>query len=166
MSRIEIKPATAADCPLLLSFIRQLADYEKLSHEVVADAAALRQSLFDGRPGAEAVIGHLDGEPAGFALFFRNYSTFLGRPGIYLEDLFVKPDCRGRGVGQALLKHVAREAVRRKCGRFEWAVLDWNQPAIDFYRKLGAVPLNDWTIFRVTGEALEKLGGEPVTKSA
>ncbi|MCP5523514.1 MAG: GNAT family N-acetyltransferase [Verrucomicrobiales bacterium] len=158
MGGIEIKSATAADCALLLSFIRQLAEYEHLSHEVVADETGLRESLFGERAGAEAVIGYLDGKPAGFALFFQNYSTFLARPGIYLEDLFVKPECRGRGVGQALLKHVAREAVRRKCGRFEWSVLDWNQPAIDFYRKLGAAPLNDWTIFRVTGEALERLG--------
>jgi GNAT superfamily N-acetyltransferase len=140
---IAIRSATPPDCALLLSFIRQLADYENLSHEVIADEAALRDSLFGERPGAEALIAHLDGEPAGFALFFQNYSTFLARPGIYLEDLFVKPDCRGRGVGEALLRHIAREAVRRRCGRFEWAVLDWNQPAIDFYRKLGAVPLND-----------------------
>ena len=163
MSEIQIRPATAEDAPLLLSFIRQLADYEKLSHQVVTDEATLRESLFGGQSGAGALIGLLDGEPAGFALFFQNFSTFLGRPGIYLEDLFVKTDCRGRGVGQALLKHVAREAVRRKCGRFEWAVLDWNQPAIDFYRKLGAVPLADWTLFRVTGEALERLGGEDAT---
>lgn len=158
MSRLEIRAATSADVPLLLGFIRQLADYEKLSHEVVTDEATLRASLFGGHSGAEALIGLLEGEPAGFALFFQNFSTFLGRPGIYLEDLFVKPECRGCGVGQALLRYIAREAVRRKCGRLEWAVLDWNRPAIDFYRKLGAAPLQDWTIFRVTGEALERLG--------
>ena len=160
MSAIHIRPATAADTPLLLDFIRQLADYERLSHEVVTDEATLRESLFGVPPAAEAVIGLLDEVPAGFALFFQNFSTFLGRPGLYLEDLFVRPEARGRGLGEALLRHLAGEAVRRRCGRFEWAVLDWNEPAIRFYRKWGAEPLSDWTVFRVTGDALRRLAGE------
>ncbi|MCP5528012.1 MAG: GNAT family N-acetyltransferase [Verrucomicrobiales bacterium] len=157
MGGIEIRPATAADVPLVLGFIRQLAEYERLTHEVVADEAILRESLFGARPAAEALIGTVDGVPAGFVVFFQNFSTFLGRPGLYLEDLFVLPEFRGRGLGKAFLTHLAGEAVRRGCGRFEWAVLDWNQPAIDFYRKLGAEPQGDWTIFRLTGEALRRL---------
>lgn len=157
MGGIEIRPATAADVPLVLGFIRQLAAYERLTHEVVADEAILRESLFGARPAAEALIGTVDGVPAGFVVFFQNFSTFLGRPGLYLEDLFVLPEFRGRGLGKAFLTHLAGEAVRRGCGRFEWAVLDWNQPAIDFYRKLGAEPQGDWTIFRLTGEALRRL---------
>lgn len=158
MSRIEIRPATEADVGLVLEFIRGIAEYERLAHEVVATEATLRESLFGARPAAEVVLGYLDGQPAGFAVFFHNFSTFLGRPGMYLEDVFVKPAFRGRGLGEALLRHVAREAVRRHCGRFEWAVLDWNEPAIRFYRKLGAAPKSDWTIFRMTGEALRQLG--------
>jgi GNAT superfamily N-acetyltransferase len=161
MNAIHIRPATVEDTPLLLGFIRQLAEYERLSHEVVADETSLRASLFGDTPAAEAVIGSLEGVPAGFALFFQNFSTFLGRPGLYLEDLFVRPDARGRGLGEALLRHLAQEAVRRGCGRFEWAVLDWNEPAIGFYRKLGAVPLSDWTVFRVTGDALLRLAEPP-----
>lgn len=155
---IAIRPATAADVPLLISLIRHLAEYERLEHEVAIDETVFRDSLFGPRPAAEAVIGTVEGVPAGFAVFFQNFSTFLGRPGLYLEDLFVLPEFRGCGLGKALLQHVAREAVRRRCGRFDWAVLDWNEPAIAFYRKLGAVPLTDWTIFRVTGGDLERLG--------
>ena len=137
---------------------RALAEYEKLSHEVVATEAALAQTLFGERPAAEVLLAEEGGRAVGFALFFQNYSTFLGKPGIYLEDLFVEPAQRGKGLGKALLQAVARLAVERGCGRFEWAVLDWNTPAIGFYESLGARPLNDWTVMRVTGEALRKLG--------
>jgi GNAT superfamily N-acetyltransferase len=155
--QLEIRTATAADVPLILEFIKGLAEYEKLAHEVVADEALLHEQLFGERPGAEVVIAYLAGEPIGFALFFHNFSTFLGRRGIYLEDLFVKPDVRGHGVGRALLGHLARLAIARGCGRFEWAVLNWNEPAIKFYESLGAKPMNEWTVYRVTGEALNKL---------
>ena len=158
---LTITPATAADIPLLLALIRALAEYERLSDQVSATEDRLRESLFGPRSAAEAVIGHLDGEPAGFALFFQTYSTFLGRPGMYLEDIFVKPECRGRGLGEALLRHLARVAVARQCGRFEWAVLDWNAPAIGFYRKLGADVLADWRICRVAGGALARLADGP-----
>ncbi len=155
---IEIRSATASDVPLLLTLIRQLAEYEHLAHEVVATEESLGAALFGPRPAAEALIGSLEGQAVGFALFFQNFSTFLGRPGLYLEDVFVQPAFRGRGLGEALLRHVAREAVRRNCGRFEWAVLDWNEAAIRFYQKLGARQLNDWRIFRVTDDALRRLG--------
>ena len=154
-----IRAAQAADAPEILRLIRALAEYEKLAHEVVATEDALRQTLFGAQPAAEVLLAEADGRPVGMALFFQNYSTFLARPGIYLEDLFVEPAFRGAGIGKALLRAVARLAVQRGCGRFEWSVLDWNQPAIDFYQSLGARPLDDWTIFRVTGEALRKLGG-------
>jgi GNAT superfamily N-acetyltransferase len=156
---IEIRTATAADAPLLLELIRELASYEKLAHEVVATEAALRETLFGPRPAAEALVATLDGAPAGFAIFFSNYSTFLARPGIYLEDLFVKPAFRRRGVGRALFVHVAKLAVERRCGRFEWSVLDWNAPAIAFYKSLGAVAMSEWTVFRLTGDALLNAGG-------
>lgn len=155
---IDIRPAGPGDAPLLLTLIRGLAEYEKLSDQMVATEEALDQTLFGPRPAAEALIATLDGVPAGFALFFQNYSTFLGRPGIYLEDLYVKPELRRRGVGRALFTRVARLAVERRCGRFEWSVLDWNEPAIAFYRSLGAVPLSDWTVFRLTGAALTQVG--------
>jgi GNAT superfamily N-acetyltransferase len=156
MARFEIRQATEADVPVILRFIRALAEYEKLSHKVVATEESLRRTLFGNPRFAEVILGYEDGEPVGFALFFHNYSTFLGRPGIYLEDLFVDPDRRGRGYGKALLAHLARLARDRDCGRVEWAVLDWNTPSIDFYKSLGAVPLDDWIIFRLTGEALER----------
>ncbi|MCG6947989.1 MAG: GNAT family N-acetyltransferase [Acidobacteria bacterium] len=155
--RIELRTATPDDVGLILDFIRQLAEYEKLSHEVVADEALLRQTLFGDRQVAEVVIASYDGEPAGFALFFHNFSTFLGRPGIYLEDLFVIPRLRGRGIGRVLLSHLAKLALERGCGRLEWWVLDWNEPAIRFYERLGAQEMDEWTVFRVTGDALEKL---------
>jgi GNAT superfamily N-acetyltransferase len=154
---IQIIPATERDVPLVLSFIRKLAEYEKLSDQMVATEELLRETLFGERRYAEVVIAYLTDEPVGFALFFHNFSTFVGRPGIYLEDLFVEPAHRGKGVGKALLIYVGKLAVERRCGRFEWAVLDWNTPAIDFYRSLGAVPLDEWTIFRVTGDALNRL---------
>jgi len=156
MARFEIRQATEADVPLILRFIRALAEYEKLSHKVVATEESLRRTLFGNPRFAEVILGYEDGEPVGFALFFHNYSTFLGRPGIYLEDLFVDPDRRGRGYGKALLAHLARLARDRDCGRLEWAVLDWNAPSIQFYKSLGAVPLDDWIIFRLTGKSLER----------
>ena len=141
----------------MLQFIKALADYEKMSDEVTASEAGLRAALFGPKPDAEVVIAWAGAEPAGFALFFHNFSTFVGRRGLYLEDLFVKPEWRGQGIGRQLLVHLARLAVERDCGRFEWAVLDWNEPAIQFYRGLGAHPLSEWTIFRVSGEALRQL---------
>lgn len=157
-----IRPATEGDAPLILALIRELAGYEKLAHEVTADEATLRRNLFgEGHRGAEAVIAEHGGEPAGFALFFHNFSTFLGRPGLYLEDLFVRPAFRGGGVGKALLAHLARVAKERGCGRLEWWVLDWNEPAIGFYRSIGAEAMDEWTVYRVTGEALDELAAGP-----
>jgi GNAT superfamily N-acetyltransferase len=154
---LAIRRATPADLPLIASLIRDLADYERLSHEVRFDEAMLERHLFGERPMAEVVIGEVDGMAQGFALFFHNFSTFEGRPGIYLEDLFVRPEARGCGLGRALLTHLAALAVERGCARLEWAVLDWNAPAIGFYRKLGARPLDDWTVMRVDGDALGAL---------
>jgi GNAT superfamily N-acetyltransferase len=157
MKEFEIKPACEADAPLLLSFIEELADYELLSHEVVATPEVLRESLFGEKSVVEAVIGYFGDEPVGFALFFHNFSTFLGRPGMYLEDLYVRPQHRGKGFGRALLAHLAKLTRERNCGRLEWAVLDWNKPAIDFYKKLGAVPMEGWTIYRLAGDALDEM---------
>jgi GNAT superfamily N-acetyltransferase len=157
---IEIRQANADDTPLILNFIRGLAEYEKLAHEAVATEEGLRATLFGERPQAEVILAFDDGEPVGFALFFHNYSTFLGKRGLYLEDLFVNPEARGKGVGRALLVELAKIAKARDCGRFEWSVLDWNEPAIGFYKSLGARPLDEWTVFRVTGEALDKLANE------
>lgn len=157
MSKIKIQNAKPEDVPLILSFIKELAQYEKLTHAVVATEELLQEYLFGPNPKAEVVIAYFDGQPAGFALFFHNFSTFVGRPGIYLEDLFVRESLRGKGIGKALLAHLAKIALERNCGRFEWAVLDWNSPAIEFYKSLGAAPIEDWTIFRVAGDALRKL---------
>jgi GNAT superfamily N-acetyltransferase len=157
VARAEIRPATEDDVPIILSLIRELAAYERLSHEVVATEGLLRESLFGERRGAEVLIACCKGAPAGFALFFHSFSTFLGRPGIYLEDLYVKPKFRGRGIGRALLAHLARLAKERGCGRLEWSVLDWNEPAIKLYKSIGAVPMDEWTVYRLTGEALETL---------
>ncbi len=154
---MKIRAASETDVPLILRFIRDLARYEKLEEKVVATEDGLRQTLFGNPRFAEVVFAEEGGVDVGFALFFHNYSTFLGRPGIYLEDLFVKPEMRGRGYGKALLAHLARLAHERGCGRLEWAVLDWNAPAIDFYKSLGAVPLDDWKIFRLIGEPLVRL---------
>jgi GNAT superfamily N-acetyltransferase len=156
-ANLSLRFATADDAGLLLDFIRQLAEFEKLRHEVVADEAALCESLFGERRVAEVILAFWDDEPAGFALFFHNYSTFLARAGLYLEDLFVVPALRGRGIGQILLRTLARIAVKRGCGRFEWSVLDWNVDAIRFYERLGAKPMTGWTTYRVTGEALDEL---------
>ena len=157
MSDIRITPATEQDAPVILEMIRGLAEYERLSHVVVATEEQLRKTLFGERPGAEVLLAHWDGELIGFALYFPNYSTFLAQPGIYLEDLFVKPHARGKGAGRALFVELARIAVERGCGRVEWAVLDWNEPSIRFYEKLGAVPLDEWTTFRLTSEPLRNL---------
>lgn len=154
---LTLRIAVESDLPVVLGFIEGLADYEKLRHACVATEAALRRTLFGERRYAEIIIADHDGVPAGFALFFHNYSTFLAKPGIYLEDLFVLPSHRGVGVGKALLVELARIAVVRDCGRLEWSVLDWNEPAIGFYKSLGAEPQDEWTIFRVTGDALAKL---------
>lgn len=155
---LSIRPATPADLPLIAQLIRDLAEYEKLAHEVRFDEAVLSQKLFGARPYAEVVIGELDGAPQGFALFFHNFSTFEGKPGIYLEDLFVRPEARGSGLGKALLSHLAMLAVERDCARLEWSVLDWNAPAIGFYKKLGARLMDEWTVMRVDGAALARLG--------
>ena len=160
MPEIEIRVATEDDVPLVLSLIKELAEYERLSHEVVATEEMLRDSLFGERRVAEVILGYLRDDAAGFALFFHNFSTFLGKPGIYLEDLYVKPEFRGAGVGRALLVYLAKLARERGCGRLEWWVLDWNEPAIRFYKVLGAVPMEDWTVYRVMGEALDELAAE------
>ncbi len=152
-----IRPAGSADATLVLAFIRELAEYERLSHLVTATEQTLRDSLFGPHPGAEVLLAFERDTPVGFAVFFHNFSTFLGTRGLWLEDIYVKPKFRGQGYGRELLLHVARIAHQRGCGRFEWAVLDWNASAIKFYKSLGAVALDDWTIFRVTGESLARL---------
>jgi GNAT superfamily N-acetyltransferase len=157
---LRIERATERDVPLILRLIRGLADYERLSHEVTATEQGLRETLFGAQPSAEVLLAYAGDEPAGFALFFHNFSTFVGKPGLYLEDLFVVPKFRGHGCGKALLAHLAKIAIERRCGRFEWTVLDWNEPAIGFYRKLGAESLDDWTVFRIAGDALRRLAEE------
>lgn len=156
-ARIRIAPATKSQAPLILHFIKQLAEYEKLLDKVTADEALVESSLFGEKPCAEVLIGYLDEEPAGIAIFFSTYSTFLAKPGIYLEDLFVEPKFRGCGVGKALLVHLAKLVRERGGARLEWSVLNWNQPSIDFYKALGAAAQDAWTMYRVTGENLEKL---------
>ena len=156
---MRIRSAGEEDTGVIFSFIRKLAEYEKLSHAVEATEELLRETLFGERRVAECLIAEWEGAPAGFALFFHNYSTFLGRPGIYLEDLFVDPEYRGKGIGKALLVELARLAVERRCGRLEWSVLDWNTPSIEFYKAMGAQPLEEWTMFRVTGPALAHSAG-------
>ena len=151
-----IEPATEQDVPVILRLVRSLAEYEQLAHAVVATEATLRESLFVKR-AAEVVIGYAGDEPAGFAVFFQTFSTFLGLPGMYLEDLFVEPAYRRQGLGEALLAHLAKIAVERGCGRVEWSVLGWNELAIGFYRKLGAQPMDDWVIYRLTGDSLRQL---------
>lgn len=161
---LTIRPAGPADLTLIAQLIRDLADYEKLAHEVRFDEAVLGEMLFGQNNGhgpyAEVVIGEIAGEAQGFALFFHNFSTFEGRPGIYLEDLYVRPAARGSGLGKALLSHLAKLAVERGCARLEWSVLDWNEPAIGFYKNLGARLMDEWTVMRVDGEALQRLGAE------
>jgi GNAT superfamily N-acetyltransferase len=157
---VRIAPATENDVPLILSFIRKLAEYEKLSHMVVATEANIHEHVFGANPVAAVLLAYWDSEPVGFALYLRNFSTFLGQAGIYLEDLFVDPEHRGKGIGKALLARLAKIAVERGHGRLEWAVLDWNTPSIEFYRSLGAVPLDEWTAYRLTGDALRRLAGK------
>ena len=153
--------ATESDVGLILDFIKDLAEYEKMSDQVVADEALLREWIFEKKK-AEVIFAMEDGKEVGFALFFHNFSTFLGRAGLYLEDIFVKPDHRGRGHGKALIKELARIAVERGCGRMEWCCLDWNKPSIDFYLSLGATPMDEWTTYRLTGDGLRRLGGENI----
>ena len=155
-----IRPATTADVPTILALIRELADYERLSDEVVATEKDLQQWLFGNRPVAEVVIGEHRGITVSYALFFYNFSTFLGKPGLYLEDLYVKPEYRHQGFGRTLLSYIAQVAKARNCSRFEWAVLNWNTPAIEMYEKLDAVPMKEWTVYRLSGEALDRLAGE------
>jgi len=161
VSDLRIERATARDVSLILSLIKGLAEYERLGKEVVATEAGLRESLFGPRAAAEVAIAYAGDEAVGFAVWFHSYSTFLGRAGLYLEDLFVLPQWRGRGIGRQLLVHVARVAVDRGCGRMEWSVLNWNEPAIRFYRRMGARAMDEWTVYRVTGETLTRLAGEP-----
>ena len=153
---LNIRAATASDCPTLLVFIRELAEFEKLSHEVKASEAALKQTLFTENNGIEALVAELDGIPAGFALYFKNYSTFLAKPGLYLEDLYVSPKYRSQGIGKSLLKYLANLCLERNYGRLEWSVLDWNERAIKFYRSVGAIGMNDWTAQRMGEAALRK----------
>jgi len=160
--KVQITQAKKQDCPTILEFIRELAVYEKLEHEVVTDVAMLEKSLFGAKPAAEVLFLEEDSHKVAIAIFFHNFSTFLGRPGLYLEDLFVKPECRGRGYGKRLLTYLAKLALERGCGRFEWWVLDWNKPALDFYRSLGAEPMSEWTVQRVTGTALDQLATQSV----
>jgi GNAT superfamily N-acetyltransferase len=164
--KISVRAAAEFDVPLIFQFIRALASYEKLLGEVEATEERLSQSLFPrgaAQPAAHVLIGELDGKPEGFAVYFFNYSTFLAKEGIYLEDIFVRPESRGRGLGKAFLVHLARLAVERGCGRITWSVLDWNEPSIAFYKDLGAVPLDDWTLFRLSGKPLKDLGLRPET---
>jgi GNAT superfamily N-acetyltransferase len=154
---LSIRPASVDDVALIARLIRDLAEYERLAHAAVATEAGLREQLFGERPAAEVLIAEADGEPAGFALFFHTFSTFLGKRGLYLEDLFVRPAFRGLGLGKHLMAALARIAVQRDCGRFEWSVLDWNEPAIAFYRRLGAVGMDEWTVQRLEGDALHAL---------
>jgi GNAT superfamily N-acetyltransferase len=154
---LRIQAASERDIPLILSFIHKIAAYEKLSHQVTATEETLRASLFGPKPAAEVLLAYWQDTAAGYAVFFHNFSTFLGRSGIYLEDLFVEPELRAKGIGKALLAAVAKEAQQRDCGRLEWSVLDWNRPAIDFYLSLGARPMEEWTIFRMTGDAIDRL---------
>jgi GNAT superfamily N-acetyltransferase len=159
-SNFIIRAATENDVAVILALIKELAEYEHLSHEVEATEEDLRQSLFGVRPVAEALIGEHKGIAISFALFFYNFSTFLGKPGIYLEDLYVKPEYRNNGFGRKMLAHIARLAKERNCGRFEWSVLDWNEPAIRTYDRLNATPMKEWILYRLTGEALNKLAGK------
>lgn len=157
--QFKIRFAEEKDVKLILDFIKELADYEKLLSEVVATEEILMDSLFV-RKAAEVIIGEHDGEPVGFALFFHNFSTFLGRPGIYLEDLYVRPEMRGKGYGKILLSYLAKLALERNCGRFEWWCIDWNEPSINFYKSIGAVPMDEWTVYRVHNQALTDLANE------
>ena len=163
---LRIEPATERDLPAIVHLVRQLAQYEKLEHAMVASQDDFRQALFGAERSAHALMAFADEDPVGFALYFYNFSTFLGKRGIYLEDIYVEPEHRGNGIGSALLKHLARIAKEQNCGRMEWSVLTWNQPSIDFYHRLGAVTLDDWRIFRMQGEPLEQLAVAAIAKDA
>lgn len=160
LTDFSIRSSNADDCPLILQFIKELAEYENLSHEVVATPQILQQSLFGERPYAEVLIAEYQATPVAYALFFHNLSTFTGRPGIYLEDIYVQPEMRGKGFGKSMLSYIAKLAVERNCTRVEWSVLDWNEPSIQFYRSIGAIPLEEWTVQRLHGEALSKFAKE------
>lgn len=161
MTNFEIRTTTETDIPVILGLIRDLATYERAPDAVVATEAGLREVLFGEKPSAEVLLALEEGEAVGFAVYFYNFSTWLGRPGLYLEDLFVRPEKRGKGYGRALLERLAQIAHERGCGRMEWAVLDWNEPAIQFYKKLGAQPMDEWTVFRLTREGIARLAGKP-----
>ena len=156
-SKLRIKQATEEDIPLLLSFIKKIAEYEKLEHEVVTTEEILMESLFGEKPSAEVIFGYLDGEPVAYAVYFYNFSTFIGKKGLYLEDLFVLPELRGKGVGKKMLLYLIQKASDEKCGRMEWAVLDWNELAISFYKSLGAKPMDEWSVFRMDEETIKKI---------
>jgi GNAT superfamily N-acetyltransferase len=156
---VEIRPAACADVPAMLGLVRELAEYERLAHAVVATEASFEAALFGERPTAEAIVAFVDGAMVGYAIYFQNFSTFVGRAGIYLEDLYVGPAHRGKGIGTRLLSRVAQIAVERQCARLEWAVLDWNEPSIEFYKRLGAEPLEEWTVYRMSPAAMAKLAG-------
>lgn len=164
LSNFKLRFAEVGDVPLILTFIRELASYENLLDQVAATEEGLRESLFE-RKAAEVIIGEYKGEPVGFALFFHNFSTFVGKQGIYLEDLYVKPEMRGKGIGKIILSFLGKLAVERNCGRLEWWCLDWNEPSIQFYKSIGAIPMDEWTVYRVTSNALDHLAGEFREKS-
>lgn len=158
MEHFIIRAVAPSETTIVYRFIRELAEYEKLEHTITATEEDIHEALFGARPSAEAVLAFWDGTPVGFALYFTSFSTFVGRPGIYLEDIYVQPDYRGKGIGKAVLAYLAQLAKQRRYGRIEWSVLDWNEPAIQFYMNLGAVPMDEWTVFRLTGDSLERLG--------
>jgi GNAT superfamily N-acetyltransferase len=160
IENFEIRFATEADVPLILEFILALAEYERLATEVTANEELIHDSLFGEKRNVEAIFGEFEGKPVAFAVFFHNFSTFVGKRGLYLEDLFVKPEWRGNGIGKLMLSFLANLAVERNCGRFEWWVLNWNEPAIEFYKSLGAMPMDEWTVFRLVGESLTELAEE------
>ncbi len=160
LNEFTVRNSSIDDCELILSFIKELAEYEKLSHEVVATVETLQETLYGENPFAEVLIGEFAGAAVGYALFFHNYSTFTGRPGIYLEDIYVKPEMRGKGFGKCMLSYIAKLAVARKCTRVEWSVLDWNEPSIQFYRSIGAVPMEEWTVQRLHETALEDFANQ------
>ncbi len=160
MSKLKITTATEHDAPVILDLIRQLAEYERLSHEVIATEQQIRDTLFGEHPAAEVLLASFEGETVGYAVFFTNYSTFFAKSGFYLEDLFVKPHVRGKGVGKALMARLAQLALERNCGRINWQVLNWNEPSLAFYRSLGATPLDEWTTYQVAGEALDRLAAQ------
>ncbi len=160
IQNLTVRNAEEKDIPLILNFIKEIAEYEKLSDAVTADEITLKNSLFGENPAAKVLLAYLDEFPVAFAVYFFNFSTFVGKPGLYLEDVFVKPEFRGKGIGKQILIQLAKIAKENDCGRFEWAVLDWNEPAINFYKSLGAIQMDEWTVFRLSGKALDELAGK------